>query len=73
MTNLMIHRNNVVEVVSESNGMATVRFVSRHPSLSGLARRGRRPHYSDPVSVSELTPAGEEVLTALAASEPSRA
>lgn len=55
---LFTHKNRNVVVKREDSapeGKALVSFVSVAESVVGSARRGRKPNYSKPVALSELT------------------
>ena len=56
MVQLFLHKNmNIVVAKSEEeNGKVSVAYVGKDPTLPPAKRRGKRPAYSEPVSVSEL-------------------
>lgn len=53
----------VVRVVSDADekGRVKVEVVGLHPSVEGLARRGKTPKFNTGVKQSELVPLEEEV------------
>ena len=49
-------RHVVVAEGSETDGKVLVKWVDFSSNVEGAHRRGRRPNYSEPVAMSELTP-----------------
>lgn len=56
-------RHVVVSDSEPSDGKVQVTRVGLHPSVSGTARRGKRPTFAEPVSVDELTEMSADEVT----------